>query len=321
MVSVRAINFDQMLQEIVEAAEDKPQPLHVERANDLFVERMVRQCYALLCQELERKVKLEPDLYSKDAMDRVLHRFKVAMPDIQDAILTRVKESVSELVRQEISRLLQDALSDLQDAIMEPSPPPPRKETSRTPYFTRVFGPKLLEETYPAPERDNNGSTPEQRSDPPERPEDIPREHAVPPPSPAPSSSAVVEREDQDADTSPDAGGSEQQSSGTDGDKAYQGTVKVSVDAHGDVGQMMHFMNQLSSNAELQLRQLTGTTYDTVTLLLGLRRPLHLRDVFSKMESVSEVTTRPDRASQGWAPTLHVVLKRDPVLAGRLTDN
>ncbi len=125
-----------------------------------------------------------------------------------------------------------------------------------------------------------------------------PIERMVPQPSPAPSPSA-----------------SGQESSRANGDKVYQGDVQVSVDAHGEVKQMMRFMNQLNSNNELQLRQLLGT-YATATLWLALRRPLRLRDVFSKMESVSEVATRPDRTSKGWTPTLHVVLKRDPVLQG-----
>ncbi len=121
-----------------------------------------------------------------------------------------------------------------------------------------------------------------------------PIERMVPQPSPAPSPSA-----------------SDQESSRANGDEVYQGDVKVSVDAHGEVKQMMRFMNQLNSNNELQLRQLLGT-YDTATLRLALRRPLHLRDLFSKMESVSEVTARPDRASIGWHYALQVVLKRAP---------
>ncbi len=121
-----------------------------------------------------------------------------------------------------------------------------------------------------------------------------PIERMVPQPSPAPSPST-----------------SDQESSGANGDEVYQGEVKVSVDAHGEVKQMMRFMNQLSRNNEIQLRQLLGT-YDTATFWLALRRPLHLRELFSKMESVFEVTARPDRASMGWHYALQVVLKMAP---------
>ncbi len=317
MVSIRAADLDLMLQEILEAAEGKLQHSEIEKANSRSVERMVRQCYALLHQELERKVKREPDLYSRTRMEQVLQGFKAAMPDIQDAILTRVTEGISELARQEIGRLLKDAMRDLQDAIVEPLP---REDRSPVQPPTRTEGPKLPEETQPAPEPDHNGSAPKQRLDPPERPKDIPQEQAVHQLSPAPSPSAAVEREDQDTDTPADAGSPEQERHEAAGDEIYKGNVKVSVDAHGGVKQMMSFMNQLSSNTELQVQQLLGT-YDTVTLWLGLRRPIALRDLFSKMESVSEVTARFDGASKGSDYALHLVLKRDPMLAGQRTDN
>ena len=118
-----------------------------------------------------------------------------------------------------------------------------------------------------------------------------PIERMVLQPSPAPSPSA-----------------SDQERSRANGDGVYQGEVKVSVDAHGELNQMMRFMKQLSSNKEIQLRRLLGT-YDTATFWLALRRPLHLRNLFSKMESVSEVTARPDRASMGWHSALQVVLR------------
>ena len=127
-----------------------------------------------------------------------------------------------------------------------------------------------------------------------ERDNTRPIERMVPQPSPAPPPSA-----------------SDQESSRANGDEVYQGKVKVSVDAHGEVKQMMRFMKQLRSNNEIQLRQLLGT-YDTATFWLALRRPLRLRNLFSKMESVSEVTARLDRASIGWHCALQVVLKMAP---------
>ena len=58
--------MDKVLQDILEAVEDAPQASDVEKTNTRSIQRVVRQCYALLSQEMERKVKLEPDLYSRD---------------------------------------------------------------------------------------------------------------------------------------------------------------------------------------------------------------------------------------------------------------
>ena len=65
MTNVKSPYMDKVLQDILEAVEDAPQASDVEKTNTRSIQRVVRQCYALLSQEMERKVKLEPDLYSE----------------------------------------------------------------------------------------------------------------------------------------------------------------------------------------------------------------------------------------------------------------
>ena len=49
-----------------------------------------------------------------------MKQFQSVLPDIQKAIVTRVLESVSEIIRLEIRRVLRDSLSDLEDAMADP---------------------------------------------------------------------------------------------------------------------------------------------------------------------------------------------------------
>ena len=62
---------------------------------------------------------MQPNLYSKDRTERILKELQSVLPDIQAAIITRVVESVSEIIRLEMRRVMQDALRDLQDAMVE----------------------------------------------------------------------------------------------------------------------------------------------------------------------------------------------------------
>ena len=54
-------------------------------------------------------------MYNKDRMERVLQEFQTVMSDIQAAIATRVANSISELIRQDIQHVLQDSMSDFSD--------------------------------------------------------------------------------------------------------------------------------------------------------------------------------------------------------------
>ncbi len=312
MVNTGTAYFDQVLLEVLEAATDKPQTSDVQKVNTRAIERMVRQCYALLRQELERKVKLEPSLYSKDRMERVLREFETVIPDIQEAIATRVLDSVAEIIRLEIRRVLRDALSDLQEAVAEPAR---EEERGRVEPSTSGEGICQPEESLPPSEAHDRPSTPTKRVEGPRGRSGMPQEHAVRRPSGPELHSTVDKPERQHADRSSDTGGTTaQERHEAAGDETYQDDVKVSVETHGSPKQMIRFLNQLSSNPQLRMLRMVGS-YQSATLWLALRQPLHLRELLLQMDSVSEVRVCPTRGSGGPEHVLEIVLESLPEVA------
>ncbi|MFQ5933714.1 MAG: hypothetical protein ACE5KI_03630 [Dehalococcoidia bacterium] len=284
--------FDQALQDILEATADKPQAPDVRKANALSIERMVRQCYALLRQGLERKVKLEPNVYSKEQMERVLREFEGAIPDIQEAISIRVSDSISELVRQEIRRVLKDALSDLEEAMLAQAS---GEEKGKVAPAARAEAPQQPKER---PSASKEKSKPEISTESEEiRPGkgDTPREEA----------------EHRPTDTSTDDTDAPKEGDEVADDEIYEGHVKLGVYTHGSRKQMIRFLNQVGTHPQLRMRQMVGS-YRDATLWLALRQPLRLKHVLYDMENVSNVRVCPPRGSGDTEHVLEVLLEDLP---------
>ena len=111
--------LDQVLHEILDAPALEPLTPDLEKIHLHAIERMVCQCYALLRLELDRKVKLDSQVYSKNRMQLILREFESVIPDIQKATNARVQKSVMEIARKEIRHVLEGALSNLEDAVTQ----------------------------------------------------------------------------------------------------------------------------------------------------------------------------------------------------------
>ena len=288
--------MDQVLQGILEAVEDAPQASDVEKTNTRSIERVVRQCYALLSQEMERRVKLEPHLYSRERLDQVLGQFKSTLPDIQDAIAIRISDSISELIRIEVRKVLQDALGDLQAAMGDPAGQVENgRETSR--------GVVEQAQTVGTEREADDGLTTgdEAPETPPIAQKDPPAEAATVGPSVDDAPPEIV----------PQRPGIDSEPHQVLDDTVYQGSVKVSVESHGMVKEMMRFLNQVSDHPDLHVRQVLGS-YGTVTVWLALRAPLRLRQILLDMDMVTGVTPRRSSAAKGSEYLLDLELGDDP---------
>ena len=296
VTKVKSPYMDQVLQDILEAVEDAPQASDVEKTNTLSIQRVVRQCYALLSQEMERKVKLEPHLYSRERLDQVLGQFKATLPDIQDAIAIRVSESISELIRIEVRKVLQDALGDLQAAISDPAGPvEDGRETSRgVVEQTPIVGAERQADDGLTTGGEAPETLPIARTDPPAEAAAVGPSTDDPPPEVMPQTADVDSESHQVLD-----------------DTVYQGSVKVSVESHGMIKEMMRFLNEVSGHPDLHVRQVLGS-YGTVTVWLALRKPLRLRQILLDMEMVTLVTARRSSAAKGSEYLLDVELGEDP---------
>ena len=291
--------MDKVLQDILEAVEDAPQASDVEKTNTRSIQRVVRQCYALLSQEMERKVKLEPDLYSRERLDQVLGQFKATLPDIQDAIATRVSESISELIRIEIRKVLQDALGDLEAAIANPAGRVEggRRNSTEVVEQTPIVDSERQADDVPATVGEAPEAPPIARTDPP-----------------AETGIAVgPSTDDPPAEVVPEKAPVESKPHQVLDDTVYQGSVKVSVESHGMIKEMMRFLNEVSGHPDLHVRQVLGS-YGTVTVWLALRKPLQLRQILldMDMDMVTQVTARRSSAAKGSEYLLDLELGDDP---------
>ena len=312
MVNANTAYFDQILQEILGATTDNHQSAISDRINTYSIERMVSQCYALLRQELERKVKLEPDRYSKERVESILGEFKTVIPDIQQVIATRVLDGISELMRQEIQHVLKDALNDLGDAVVAPVS---KEEKTRVHPATTTGVPAEAAEARPVShDSSNKGSDPTEGSEEPLELGGFPWEQPVHELSGVESNPTVDELERQPPGTLADTNGSVQQSREEADDEIYQGDVKVSVDTLGSPQQITRFLNQLGSSDQLRVLRMVGS-YQSATIWLSLHQPLHLKEFISQMKSVSEVRVRGPRGLREPEHILDVVLEGLPQVA------
>ena len=74
--------------------------------------RVIVQGMALLRQQLERRVKQEPDKYERVYVDRLMRQLEAVSEDIQSDIIYRLKSRLFELIQQEVLPVMEDALND-----------------------------------------------------------------------------------------------------------------------------------------------------------------------------------------------------------------
>ncbi len=304
MVSATTAKFDQVLQEILYTAVDKPQVPQLEKANVRTIERMVHQCHALLRQNLERKVKMEPNVYHKERVERILDQFEAVMPDIQEAIAARVLDSISEIIRLEISRVLQDALSDLQDANVEPVSDKGEDEAQPSNNAASLQGPEPSRLTT----EENVSSTAQtERATGLQRQIDRHQEPAAQRTSKPESRLTADKPEHQQVDGSSGASEMARKPDETADDEVFHGDVKVGLESHQSPKHMIRFLNQIEGNSQLRMLRMIGNNHGA-TLWLALRQPLRLNKLFSEMDNVSEVRVCRPRGSGGPEQVLEVVL-------------
>ena len=79
----------------------------------------------------------------------------------------------------------------------------------------------------------------------------------------------------------------------------YEGSVRLKVVAEGDIQQVVHFVQELRQQTQLRVLRLVGNSQKDLDILLGLREPLHLREVLGEMAGVSQVDQIEDGSEGG----------------------
>ena len=120
---------------------------------------------------------------------------------------------------------------------------------------------------------------------------------------------AVVETASGEGDVQPADPQAPSQRSQEEG--VYEGTVRLNLEAEGNLGLVITFTQQLRENAEFRLLRLTNNPESGVEIWLGLRQPLSLRPVLMDMAGVAEVTPvdELEAGRDDQEPALKVLLK------------
>ena len=319
-----------------------------------LVRDKVRQCGALLQQQLERKAKQEPLIYEQSRIDRVMQDFKDASSDLQSAIVDQVMSRLSTHIQQEVFRVLEDAISDgekvLQAPIFKPrfhhDPPvdvlkgqPPLQDSQPLPHLMPQEQDVSLQAQDDAPPHVQDEIQDEvieealhqdevmEEDEPQSVPEPVAHEPSTP--------EATIDRVMREFDSAPhdvQAAIADQllsklssqtplpddlpttPSSDPNG-QVYEGTVKLRLEANGPPRQVVHFVEALRRNTDFRLLQLVGSYKDGVEVWLGLRVPLHLQDVLMNINGVSNVQVSHNPDHQAQEPLLDISLAQ-PVSPG-----
>lgn len=72
----------------------------------------------------------------------------------------------------------------------------------------------------------------------------------------------------------------------------FEGTVRLNVEAHGCIKEIVHFVRELRQKPELRLLRLVGNNKEGVDIWLGLREPLRIKSMLPEIEGVN-ITVRP----------------------------
>ena len=297
----------------------------VERAIAPLIGRMVAQCYALLRQELERKVKQDPHLYSEARVSGIMQEFDAVAEDIQEATLERVKARLLALIQEEVRHVFEDALSNAEETLLDAAPeddgarpPPPAPAARGRP--SRARPPWQVEEG-PRPVVPPAAEGPEEqapRAATPTPPADAAggateaAAQAAPPREAAPATEALTAapggQEGEVVFVPSDAEGLPDEVAHAPEEEVYEGTVRLSVEANGSVRQLIRFVDQLREKPQFRLLQLVGNHKEGLHIWLGLREALCLKKVLLQMEGVAQVGVPLGRSPKGHERLLKVRL-------------
>ncbi|MCH8206199.1 MAG: FHA domain-containing protein [Chloroflexi bacterium] len=114
----------------------------------------------------------------------------------------------------------------------------------------------------------------------------------------------------------------EESADAADDEEVFEGNVRLSVQADGDIQLVVNFVQELRLQAEFRLLRMVGHSQKNVDILLGLREPLRLRETLGRMQGVSEVNEMKEEAegrassdreqgSEGSERMVNVLLRSD----------
>lgn len=254
------------------------------------VKETVAQYHTMLRRGLEQEVK------------RIIDEFDAATVDIEATIIKRVKSRLLDLVRHEVRRVFDEALSSAENGFM-----PGGKGSG---IFRVDSAASEGFKPFDDSDREPPGGEGGLRIEYPGRPPSSPGGWAASQPSPVESNSddaevgdlRNIEQERMESDAPSNWSGYDLDDDATelsvdeldeldDADSMYEGTVHLNVEANSCIREVVHFVRELRQKPQLRLLRLVGNNRMGVDIWLALREPLQLDKMLPQLEGVSVVST------------------------------
>ncbi len=278
------------------------------------IHQTVNQYHGLLRQGLEQEVQ------------RIIQEFEAATSDIENTIAKRVRARLGELVQQEVRRIFDTALSNVEGSFGDPflglergvrsesdTPRRPRPQ-QRNPIFpgSSTREPETFDNDQDDWGRGRDGgshvtASPTRPQTPPslwvmpnldDQVEERPRAEAVAPaarPQPTQDPNLFQNWDDQeveiDEQDDPEPEPQPQAQAPASEDEIYEGTVRLNVEANGCIREVVHFVRELRQAPQLRLLRMVGNNKEGVEIWLGLREPLRLRKMLPQIAGISIIST------------------------------
>ena len=269
-----------------------------------MVGQMVVQCKALLRQQLEHKATKQPLLYDQEHIGRIMREFDAGSADIQDVIAARVMSRLTHHVRQEVMRVLQDALSDAAQTLEDPL----WDQNNTWGNVGWIQRGDTLEDETVAEELVEEPTRPE--PEPVAQPEPIDEPEPVAAAEPV---SAVESRVEEIASSVDKRGHDEYAPKSGDIGEVYEGTVRLRVDSTESFRQVIQFVEALRQKAGFRLLKLVGGFEDGVDIWVGLKAPIAINEVLMTMPGVAPVTPAHWLERDASEPLINIRLANDPL--------
>ena len=288
-----------------------------------MIGKKVTQCGSLLRQQLERRAKRQPEMYSPDRTDRIMREFEGASEDLRATIAKRVMSKLTNHVQKEVLRVLEDAINDGAEAFeippdnlkqMRPVAVSDVEATQRPKGNNRAAEEAALEdlstgaEESPKEDRESGAPTAPGFAEPTVSEADKRNAESAEEYRPTSEAAPPTEANEENPDETAHFQEAAKKPLSEGASEVYEGTVELRVESNESLRQVVKFVDALRRNSDFRLLQLVGNHHEGIGIWLGLRSPVRLKEVLLEMTGVTQVDATDLLKRNGDGPLLNVRL-------------
>jgi len=278
----------------------------------------LQQCGALLHQHLERKAMQEAPHLPTERVDQIMKEFRDVSADLEASVLNRVMSKLTTHIGQEISGVLEDAISEGENVLQAPIFRPRYQEpvipaSSIALEQDQEVGPQQTQEEASFPNATQEESQAPQDLqlviEPNSGEDDIDRFIREVEAAPLEAQAAIGDQiRARLSDPAPVIDDPRPESPSTLSDEHYTGVVRLRLRANSPSKQAIRFLEALRRQSGFNILQLVGDHKAGIGISLFLRNSVCLKSVLVNFDSVSKVEAAGMVEDDGDEPLLDVQL-------------